>query len=141
MAQKIFQKFGVIRDQNLSDIEDLTVSLNNLLDKLVEDAVNDSFISEDLDCIRDISTTGITNEGFLVFANNEETLLSPVTQTLEPFRPNKTYQNRLDIIRVFSGEPRLSGGNGLTAKYYNADQIKANLINGDSGDEDLFSGE
>ena len=50
MAQKIFQKFGVIREKNLSDIEDLTVSLNNLLDKLVEDAVNDSFISEDLDC-------------------------------------------------------------------------------------------
>ena len=140
MAQKIFQKFGVIREQNLSDIEDLTVSLNNLLDKLVEDAVNDSFISEDLDCIRSISTTGITNEGFLVFANNEETLLSPVTQTLEAFRPSKTYQNRLDIIRVFSGEPRLSGGNGLTAKYYNANQIKDELINGDGGDVPLFSG-
>lgn len=140
MAQKIFQKFGVIREQNLSDIEDLTVSLNNLLDKLVEDAVNDSFISEDLDCIRNISTTGITNEGFLVFANNEETLLSPVTQTLEAFRPSKTYQNRLDIIRVFSGEPRLSGGNGLTAKYYNASQIKNDLINGDAGDVPLFSG-
>ena len=140
MAQKIFQKFGVIREQNLSDIEDLTVSLNNLLDKLVEDAVNDSFISEDLDCIRSISTTGITNEGFLVFANNEETLLSPVTQTLEAFRPSKTYQNRLDIIRVFSGEPRLSGGNGLTAKYYNANQIKNDLINGDAGDVPLFSG-
>ena len=140
MAQKIFQKFGVIREQNLSDIEDLTVSLNNLLDKLVEDAVNDSFISEDLDCIRNISTTGITNEGFLVFANNEETLLSPVTQTLEPFRPSKTYQNRLDIIRVFSGEPRFSGGNGLTAKYYNANQIKSELINGDGGDVPLFSG-
>ena len=140
MAQKIFQKFGVIREQNLSDIEDLTVSLNNLLDKLVEDAVNDSFISEDLDCIRSISTTGITNEGFLVFANNEETLLSPVTQTLEAFRPSKTYQNRLDIIRVFSGEPRFSGGNGLTAKYYNANQIKNDLINGDAGDVPLFSG-
>ena len=140
MAQKIFQKFGVIREQNLSDIEDLTVSLNNLLDKLVEDAVNDSFISEDLDCIRNISTTGITNEGFLVFANNEETLLSPVTQTLEAFRPSKTYQNRLDIIRVFSGEPRFSGGNGLTAKYYNANQIKDELINGDGGDVPLFSG-
>ena len=140
MAQKIFQKFGVIIEQNLSDIEDLTVSLNNLLDKLVEDAVNDSFISEDLDCIRNISTTGITNEGFLVFANNEETLLSPVTQTLEAFRPSKTYQNRLDIIRVFSGEPRLSGGNGLTAKYYNANQIKDELINGDGGDVPLFSG-
>ena len=140
MAQKIFQKFGVIREQNLLDIEDLTVSLNNLLDKLVEDAINDSFISEDLDCIRNISTTGITNEGFLVFANNEETLLSPVTQTLEAFRPSKTYQNRLDIIRVFSGEPRLSGGNGLTAKYYNASQIKNDLINGDAGDVPLFSG-
>lgn len=141
MAQKIFQKFGVIRENNLSDIEDLTVSLNNLLDKLVEDAVNDSFISEDLDCIRDISTTGMTNDGFLVFANNEETLLSPVTQSLEPFRPSKTYQNRLDIIRVFSGEPRLSGGNGLTAKYYNANQIKEELINGDGGEAPLFSGE
>ena len=38
--------------------------------------------------------------------------------------PRITYQNRLDKFEVSSGEPRLNGGNGLTAKYFNADQVE-----------------
>ena len=34
------------------------------------------------------------------------------------FNPRITYQNRLDKIQIFTGEPRLNGGDGLTAKYY-----------------------
>ena len=39
------------------------------------------------------------------------------------YDPRITYQNRLDKIQIFSGIPRLSGGNGLTAKYFQNDQI------------------
>ena len=39
------------------------------------------------------------------------------------FDPRITYQNRLDKLEVFTGTPRLAGGNGLTAKYYQNDQI------------------
>ena len=139
MPQKSFRKFGTVRSRNISDLEDLTQSLNNLLDGLVEDTINESFISEDLDCIRQISTTGIDNEGFLKFANNEEVVLSPITLNQTVFQPSKTYQNRLDIIRVFSGEPRFAGGNGLSARYYNADQIISAYINGDGGDVPHFN--
>jgi len=138
MAQKIFRKFGTVRSENLSDIDNLTISLNNLLDKLVDGS--STYISEDLDCIRQISTTSLDNEGFLRFANNEEFVLSPITLLNTPFVPNKTYQNRLDIIRTFTGEPRISGGNGLSAKYYNFDQIIIDRLNGDFGEQSAFNG-
>lgn len=138
MPQKSFRKFGTVRSENLSDIDDLTISLNNLLDKLVDGS--NTFISDDLNCIRQISTTGLDNEGFLRFANNEETILSPITLLPESFSPTKTYQNRLDITRLFTGEPRISGGNGLSARYYDQDQIIKDKINGDFGDTELFSG-
>ena len=138
MPQKSFRKFGTVRSQNLSDIDNLTISLNNLLDKLVDGS--STYISEDLDCIRQISTTSLDNTGFLRFANNEESVLSPITLLNTPFVPNKTYQNRLDIIRTFTGEPRISGGNGLSAKYYNFDQIIIDRLNGDFGEQSAFNG-
>ena len=139
MPQKIFQKFGTVRSENLSDIDNLTISLNNLLDKLVDGS--STYISEDLDCIRQLSTTSLDNDGFLRFANNEEVVLSPIDQLERPFSPNKTYQNRLDVIRSFTGEPRISGGNGLSAKYYDHTQIDLNKLNGDFGEEKVFNGE
>ena len=138
MPQKSFRKFGTVRSNNLSDIDNLTISLNNLLDKLVDGS--STYISEDLDCIRQISTTGLDNTGFLRFANNEELVLSPITLLQESFKPNKTYQNRLDIIRSFTGEPRISGGNGLSARYYNFDQIIIDRLNGDFGEQSAFNG-
>ena len=139
MPQKSFRKFGTIRSNNLSDIDNLTLSLNNLLDKLVDGS--STYISEDLDCIRSVSTTGLDNEGFLRFANNEEFILSPIDLKEKSFSPTKTYQNRLDIIRLFTGEPRISGGNGLSAKYYDADQIILNRLNGDFGEQAAFNGD
>ena len=137
MPQKIFRQFGTVRDANLLDIDDLTLSLNNLLDKLVDEG--STYISEDLDCIRQISTTGLDNAGFLLFAGNTETVLSPITKLSTDFTPRKTYQNRLDIIKTFTGEPRFSGGNGPSAYYFNADTIDNNKLNGDFGEESLFS--
>ena len=39
------------------------------------------------------------------------------------YDPRITYQNRLDKIEIFTGNPRLNGGDGLTANYYQNDQI------------------
>ena len=50
---------------------------------------------------------------------------TPDGQT-EKYAPRITYQNRIDKFRIFSGEPRLFGGNGLTANYYQNDQINFN---------------
>ena len=137
MPQKIFQQFGTVRENNLSDIDDLTESLNNLLDKLVDEG--STYISGDLDCIRKISTTSLDNEQFLRFAGNTETVLSPLNKLSTDFTPRKTYQNRLDIIKTFTGEPRFSGGNGPSAYYFNAEQIDPKKLNGDYGEQSLFS--
>lgn len=137
MPQKIFQQFGTVRDNNLSDIDDLTESLNNLLDKLVDEG--STYISGDLDCIRKISTTSLDNDNFSLFAGNTESVLSPLDKLSTDFTPRKTYQNRLDIIETFTGEPRFSGGNGPSAYYFNAEQIDPKKLNGDYGEQSLFS--
>jgi len=55
MPQKIFRKFGTVRSRNISDLEDLTQSLNNLLDGLVEDTINESFIGSEPIIVQDLS--------------------------------------------------------------------------------------
>ena len=62
------------------------------------------------------------------------------TRTLQP---RSTYQNRLDRFESFSGIPRLQGGDGLTAKYFNSDQIddkESTSIHALPAD-DIFSGD
>tara|TARA_R100001082_G_scaffold44987_1_gene24024 strand:- start:8630 stop:11236 length:2607 start_codon:yes stop_codon:yes gene_type:complete len=120
---KEFRKQGLRRDLNFSDIPNPIAALNNLLDKLI-DKVDATFIYNDLDCIRNISSIGLDNEGFLRFVNNEEQVTSPSGTIISSF-PIKTYQNRLDITELFSGVPRIQGGNGLNASYFNDEQVDA----------------
>tara|TARA_B100001059_G_scaffold8070_1_gene6746 strand:+ start:3130 stop:6189 length:3060 start_codon:yes stop_codon:yes gene_type:complete len=122
MARKIFKRTGIRRDKNFADVGDSKAALNNLLDTLVDDS-SSTFISEDLDPIRTIFTTGITNAEYRQFIGSsvKETSVDGSTDAVQPAI---TYQNRLDNFRVTSGEPRLNGGNGLTASYFNQDQVE-----------------
>jgi hypothetical protein len=131
MALKTYKRIGIRRDRNLSDVSDPTASLNNLLDTLVDDA-NSTFISEDLNPIRNIFSNGLTNDGYRQIIGSAEVFTDSngVTQS---FFPRITYQNRLDRFRSFSGEPRINGGGGLTAKYYDKTQVFENTTN-------IFSG-
>ena len=120
--RKIYKRTGLRRDKNFADLSDSKQALNNLLDTLV-DIPDTTFISEDLDTIRTIFTTGISPgeyQGFIGSAA-QQTATDGSTNAVTPAI---TYQNRLDNFRVTSGEPRLNGGNGLTAKYFNQDQIE-----------------
>lgn len=127
MAIKVYKRIGIRRDRNLSDVSDTTAALNNLLDTLVDDA-NSTFISEDLNPIRNVFSVGLTNEGYRQIIGSEEifTNSNGVTQS---FFPRITYQNRLDRFKLFSGDPRINGGGGLTAKYYNKTQVFENTTN------------
>lgn len=121
MANKIFQRVGLRRDKNLSDLSNSTTALNNLLDTLVDTATN-TFISEDLNAIRNIAAYGLDNAGYRqVVGSSAKTTSSNGIE--RPFLPQITYQNQLDKFRVFSGEPRYLGGNGLSASYYNKEQV------------------
>ncbi len=127
MARKIYKRVGLKRDNNLGDVSNSTAALNNLLDTLVDDA-SSTFISDDLNAIRGIYSSGLTNSGYrqIIGSAAEFTDQNGISRT---FLPRITYQNRLDKFKVFSGEPRLSGGNGLTAKYYRQEEVFENTQN------------
>jgi hypothetical protein len=123
MAPKLFKRIGIRRDNNLGDLGDPRLSLNNLLDTLV-DGESSTFISEDLDAIRNIFAYNLSSGGYrqiigsrVQFTNNNGISVD--------FLPRITYQNQLGKLKEFSGVPRVSGGNGLTAKYYNFNQVFA----------------
>ena len=123
--QKVYKRIGIRRDRNFSDLSNPTAGLENLLDSLIVDT-GDLFLSSDLDAIKNIFARGLTNENYLNVAGSSAKFTTPGVsappQTVA-FDPRITYQNRLDKLEVFTGTPRLAGGNGLTAKYYQNDQI------------------
>ena len=124
MAPKSYKRIGIRRDNNLGDLEDTRSSLNNLLDTLV-DGESSTFISEDLDAIRDIFSYNLSSGGYRQIIGSRAQSTNTTGANVD-FLPRITYQNQLDKLKVFSGTPRVSGGNGLTAKYYNFNQVFEN---------------
>ena len=75
MPQKIFKRIGLRRDKNFSDLRNMKGALNNLLDTIVDgtnpDGTPNTFISEDLDAIRNLFAEGMTNSNYLQFVNSD----------------------------------------------------------------------
>lgn len=126
MARKIFKKVGLRRDKNLGDLSNSTEALNNLIDTLVDDSVS-TFISEDLDCIRGIYSAGLDNSAYSQIAGSAVQVTNSSGIDIA-FTPRITYQNRLDQFKLFSGDPRFRGGNGLSASYFNPNQVFENTV-------------
>ena len=127
MPQKIYKKVGLRRDNNLSDLSNSTEALNNLIGGLVDIIGVDTFISEDLDCIRGIYSAGLDNPGYSQIKGSAVKFTNSSGSNAD-FDPNITYQNRLDRFKVFSGIPRYNGGNGLSANYFNQNQVFENTV-------------
>tara|TARA_A100001035_G_scaffold30449_1_gene20452 strand:+ start:2848 stop:5298 length:2451 start_codon:yes stop_codon:yes gene_type:complete len=119
--QKLYKRIGIRRDRNFSDLSNPTAGLENLLDTLT-DVSGTQFLSTDLAAIKNIFARGLTNSAYLNIAGSAVKFTTQDGVTAS-FNPRITYQNRLDKIQIFTGEPRLNGGDGLTAKYYQNDQI------------------
>ena len=139
MARKIYKRIGIRRDRNLADLSSTKEGLNSLLDTL-KDFPDSTFISEDLDVIRNIYSEGLTSDQYQKVIGSR-TQTTNTSGSLKDLFPPITYQNKLDKLQFFSGEPRLNGGNGLTAKYYNQDQINiqsTNIFSGTPFDTDNF---
>ena len=126
MARKIFKKVGLRRDKNLGDLSNSTEALNNLIDTLVDDSVS-TFISEDLDCIRGIYSAGLDNSAYSQITGSAVQVTNSSGINIA-FTPRITYQNRLDQFKLFSGDPRFRGGNGLSASYFNPNQVFENTV-------------
>jgi len=126
MARRIFKRIGIRRDRNLGDLSNTTEALNNLLNSLV-DSQQSTFVSEDLNAIRGSFSIGFSNDQYKEIIGSEEQITNRGGLP-SPFLPRITYQNKLDNFKIFAGEPRLSGGNGLTARYYNPSDVNVNSV-------------
>jgi len=143
--QKVYKRIGIRRDRNFSDLSNPTAGLENLLDTLT-DVSGTQFLSTDLAAIKNIFARGLTNSAYLNIAGSAVKFTTQDGVTAS-FNPRITYQNRLDKIQIFTGEPRLNGGDGLTAKYYQNDQINFNThadfnynVDPNTTAADVFSG-
>ena len=122
--QKSYKRTGIRRDRNLSDLSSRTRGLENLLDGLVSSSIFETFefLAADLEAIKNMFARGLSNSNYLKIAGSSVKFTTP-NGAIKSFDPRITYQNRIDKIKNFTGEPRLAGGDGLTAKYYQNDQI------------------
>ena len=139
MARKIYKRIGIRRDKNLADLSSTKEGLNSLLDTLVDDAGN-TFISEDLNVIRNLYAEGMSSGQYQKIIGSR-TQKTSTNGTPVDLLPPVTYQNKLDKFQFFAGDPRLNGGNGLTAKYYNQEDINigtTNIFSGTPFDTDNF---
>lgn len=126
MARR-FNKLGLRRDLNLSDLNDPQQALNNLLNNLAQEQTGDSFIYQDLDPIKNVRTSTIVNDDFRNIAG-AALRTTGVNGSLQPYKPTVKLKNRLDINKFTIGEPNFYGGDGLTARYYEASQINSTAV-------------
>ena len=118
---KAYKRVGIRRDQNLGDLSSSSQGLENLLDSLV-DTSGENFIVSDLNSIKNIFARGLEVNNYRSIIGSSVKFSTPTGQ-IASYDPRITYQNRLDKFGTFSGIPRLAGGNGLTANYFQNDQI------------------
>ena len=118
---KVYKRVGIRRDQNLGDLSSSSEGLENLLNSLVDEP-GQSFVIEDLNAIKNIFARGLEVNNYRNIIGSSVKITIPTGETVA-YDPRITYQNRLDKFELFAGNPRFSGGDGLTAKYYQNDQI------------------
>lgn len=131
MARKLYKRIGLRRERNLSDLSNPISALNNIIGPLA-DITDATFISEDLDCIRGLSNSGISTGDYKALANLtlKQTNEFGINEVVQPL---KTIKNRIDILKITAGDPRLNGGPGIFPEYYGA-------VVGDGFSDDIVSG-
>ena len=121
LLSKSYQRIGIRRDQNLGDLSNSAKGLENILDSLV-DITGQSFVIEDLNAIKNIFARGLSASNYQSIIGSSVKFTVPTGETVS-YDPRITYQNRIDKFELFSGNPRFAGGDGLTANYYQNDQV------------------
>ena len=130
MAQKVYKRIGLRRDRNLGDLSNSTEALNNMLGDLAAvGGAGDTFIAQDLDAIKNSYTLGLTHDDYVTVGGSAVKYWDNTTQDQRIFEPRITYQNKLDQFNIFSGNPRLAGGDGPIASYFQFDQVLENTEN------------
>ena len=129
MAQKQFNRFGLRRDLNLSDLPSATAALNNILANPTMLGSEASFTTEDLEPIQGIYITNITAstfnslDGVTVAFTIVENGIVDNSSNPKVYRPLIKIKNRLDAAYFSTGEPFFFGGDGPNATYYDNQNI------------------
>ena len=130
MAVKIFNREGLRRDFNLSDLTAPQTALNNILATPTMLGTNDSFTINDLLPITQIYVTNITSGTFnslngvsVTFTVIDENGVINNATNPKVYRPLIKVKNRLDTAYFSTGEPFFFGGDGPNATYYDAERI------------------
>ena len=126
LLSKSYQRVGIRRDQNLGDLSNSAKGLENILDSLV-DITGQSFVVEDLNAIKNIFSRGLEVNNYRSIIGSSVKFTVPTGETVS-YDPRITYQNRIDKFEIFAGNPRFGGGDGLTANYYQNDQVNFNTL-------------
>ena len=126
LLSKSYQRVGIRRDQNLGDLSNSATGLENILDSLV-DITGQSFVVEDLNSIKNIFSRGLEVDNYRSIIGSSVKFTVPTGETVS-YDPRITYQNRIDKFEIFAGNPRFGGGDGLTANYYQNDQVNFNTL-------------
>ena len=126
LLSKSYQRVGIRRDRNLGDLSNSAKGLENILDSLV-DITGQSFVVEDLNAIKNIFARGLEVDNYRSIIGSSVKITVPTGETVS-YDPRITYQNRIDKFELFTGNPRFAGGDGLTANYYQNDQVNFNSL-------------
>lgn len=143
MARPSFNNIGLRRDLNLADVDDPAAALNNLLNNLVVTDEGQTFSGGDLDAIKGISNSTVTNQDIAAMANLavKNAYLDPETNEIveEVAIPIITVKNQLDTITATTSDPPFfNGGDGLFCSFYETDQINENLNINSRGSDVVF---
>ena len=130
MPRPSFNNVGLRRDLNLADLDNREEALDNLLNNLVTTDDGSTFDRNDLlDAIKDISNTNVnqTSISLLAGLTVKNTILDPETGELVDAvaKPLITVKNQIDTILATTNDPPFfNGGDGLTAQFYDIEQIR-----------------
>ena len=117
---KVFTKFGLKRDLNLSDIPNRTDALDNILKGLQEGT--ESFTSQDIELLKNIFLSDITKSTF-IDASSATILELQENGISTPYDPLITFENRIDRAYFTTSEPFFFGGDSPTTRYYDNSAI------------------
>jgi hypothetical protein len=126
-----YRSFGVLRNNNLSDIQNGVAALNNILRNSPGVGGDISFISEDLDVIRGLKDTNINRDSFLQLRGSAvvETVLSSNNVFSEVvINPLIRLEDRFRQYRTVTGNPPyFASGQGPKAYFIPSNLLPSNF--------------
>lgn len=126
-----YQRFGLRADRNLSDLQDNSVALGNVLDDLVADT---NFTGFDLKVIDGLRNTNLRQSDLAELSGQQSTYIPigisggiTVVGDPEPTTPVLTVQNVIDNRKTILGKiPEYKGGSGPRAIIFQGSTLSAN---------------